>query len=499
MKKRFCALLLAVMVTASFAAGCSNADSSSDTSKGGNTSQTEKSSDTETDTSNEENSSAGNDKSDTATISDTQFKSVFQSGDKVIYNNGNCLYDVTDTAAPSFVEEKTEADNNSTDLPECVSLDQGKSVISGNEAFSFNHKDSESLSYYDLTDSSKVKMTKIDYADALEKAIKSKLGQDASSETLEALRYSADCMMSWCDGGDGSIYFLYVCPPENFNSYPELNYLLGKMSKDGKNIEFIGDDLNACSLAVKDGYIYYADNGYKYTGQTDTALDKDKIGIYKVKTDGSGKEKLVSVNPSADTDQSLSAISSIINRVEIIGDNLYYMAQDGSKETYLYRLPLGGGTPEKVTNDSICDYYIDTASNTLYFWDGSMNSSSPDGHTLFSQPVSGGEKKPLFCKLSARTGLGISVYGDYLYITDVNKFSGYNLVDKNKAADDHDACGQRYDLKTGKLEYLDCYAEVTYSVDELDIQKVESVGAMNISWNEYKDQPENELGVKIYQ
>ena len=456
MKKRLSTLLLASLVLVSVAAGCND--------------------------SNHQN--------------DTQTKSEFQSGNKVIYHNGTCLYDISDPDHPVFVEQEKAADNDNFNIPKCVVLEYGKCVISGNEAIGYYLDNYDTLCHYDLTDVSKCKLTEVDYKDAMEKAVKAKLGADAESETIEQLKYSSPYMQDWCEGEDGNIYFWYVCPPETFQTYPEMNYLLGRMSKDCQSIEFIGEDVNACSFALGNGYIYYADNGYLYTGQNETAPDKDKAGIYKMKTDGSQKEKLVSVRPSDDAAMSYNSLSTVTGRVEIVGDNLYYIAQDGSKETYLYRLPLSGGTPEKVTDESVCDYFIDSASDTLYFWDGSLNSISPDGCALYSMPVSGGEKKPLFQKLSARTGLGLSVNGNYLYISDGDKFTGYNI---RRSSDFSDIpCGQRYELSTGKFEYLDCYAEAKVSVDELCIQKIESVGAMTISWNEYKDRPENEKGVKVY-
>ncbi len=69
----------------------------------------------------------------------------------------------------------------------------------------------------------------------------------------------------------------------------------------------------------------------------------------------------------------------------------------------------------------------------------------------------------------------LNVAGDYLYIS-----------------------GQRYDLKTGKFEYLSCAADVEYKQDSFGITALDKIGPMNISWKEYSDIKEDDKGIKIY-
>ena len=77
-----------------------------------------------------------------------------------------------------------------------------------------------------------------------------------------------------------------------YTAHKALNHRLIRASKDGKKIEFVGgEDVRAVDFVVNDGWIYYADNGYVCEGNL-FSFDYSRVGIYKMKTDGSEKTRI---------------------------------------------------------------------------------------------------------------------------------------------------------------------------------------------------------------
>lgn len=490
MKKRVFALLLAAAALTSSATGCS---SQGDTSDAGNTSPTENNSDV-------------TDSGDTAAVSDTQFSTIFTLDRKTIYNNGNALIDVSDPDKPVFLNVKQEIAEESSKsnavtpaepLPSPVALEQYKSVLYGNEAISTYRDEAGKLYHYDMTDQQAVVKEVLYENGAWTSELRKKLGASVSDEDAE---YVSDMVMlqskGWTDGGDRYVYFYYVNTREYYFSWSSVNYIVGRFAKDGKGgVELMDDDIRANGIAVKDGYIYYADTGYVFDGQNIT-VDKDRTGIYKVKTDGTDKEKLVSVKAWGEEDKYV--LDNSAARLEIIGDDLYYIAQDGGEETYLYRLSLGGGDPVKVVEDSVSDYWIDTKADTIFYFDGVMNVSPADGKILYSMPLSGGESKALFRKRRTDSySMSFSTSGDYLYISDIDNYITIRMIEDVSEYDGIRPAGQRYNLKTGEMEYLRSYCPVKYEEGFLGVKTVVEMGSLVVEWVKYEDSPVED-GLTVY-
>ena len=134
------------------------------------------------------------------------------------------------------------------------------------------------------------------------------------------------------DAGDGYVYFRYCSQPEYFNQYMPTNYVLCRYDKNGGGLEFIGNDNGVASFDYKDGYIYFADNGFKAVSEYEYTVDKDGVGIYSMKADGTDVKKLVSVKPESDEDKNdqTRILKNVVGRVEVIGDDLYYIAEDAA-------------------------------------------------------------------------------------------------------------------------------------------------------------------------
>ena len=460
MKKRLCALLLAAALVTSFGAGCNNSG-------------------------------------DTAV--NTQTRTVMKVDEKIIYNSGSGLIDVTDPDKPVFLNIKQNPEessgNSSSDvkqaepLPKYVYLENHRSVNYGKEGLSTYYGDEAGIYHYDMTDPQAVIKETLYDSGSWKSEVSKKLDDSISDEDAE---YISDVFMlhctDWSDGGDGYVYFYYVNDREVFMKYAQLNYVVGRFAKDGKGgVEIMSDDIRANDIAVKDGYIYYADTGYVLNG-TNVSADKNRIGIYRVKTDGSDKQQLVSVKPWGKDDSYILSHSAL--HLNIIGNDLYYIAQDGGEESYLYKLSLSGGAPVKVVNGSVSGYWVDTNSNTLFYYDGVAGVLKSNGSILYSMPLSGGEPKAMFRKLSANDYTDdFSVVGDYLYISDKYDRINISYIEDANEYDDSRPAGQRYNLKTGEMEYLRSYCIVKRETDYSGFSIIKEIGPHNIEWVKYENCP----------
>ena len=481
-------MLLAAAVLTSFAAGCNQGNTSA-SPDGGNTAGTGKS-----------DSGSGN--GETAAVFDSQFSTIFFLDGKTIYNNGQCLIDVSDPDKPVFLNVKQDPEESSSDikmaepLPECVYLTKNTSVNYGKEGLE-THGDLGEIYHYDMTDPQAVIKETLYDSGSWKSEISKKLGnsisdEDAGEASDNIMKYSSD----WTDGGDGYVYFCYTYDSNHIYDYASINYSVGRFAKDGKGgVEFMPDDIKANNIAVKDGYIYYSDTGYVWDGKKITA-DRNRVGVYRVKTDGTDKQQLVSVKTWGKDDP--TKYDGSVSFLEIIGDDLYYIAQDGGEESYLYKLSLSGGAPVKVVNGSVSGYWVDTNSNTLFYYDGVAGVLKSNGSILYSMPLSGGEPKAMFRKLSANEYTDdFSVVGDYLYISDKYNRIGISYIEDANEYDDSSPAGMRYNLKTGEMEYLRSYCIVKRETDYSGFSIIKEIGPLNIEWVKYENRPVED-GITVY-
>ena len=97
-----------------------------------------------------------------------------------------------------------------------------------------------------------------------------------------------------------------------------------------------------------------------------------------------------------------------------------------------------------------------------------MKKSSPEGCSVYSMPLDGGDETELFNKLEVPTyGFWADVDGDYLYLSNYNRFVNY--VEEADASSYRS--GQRFNLKTKEMEKLSCTAKGELkSVDDIEIK-----------------------------
>ena len=145
----------------------------------------------------------------------------------------------------------------------------------------------------------------------------------------------------------------------------DLNYRLFRISKSGDTIEFVGDEnVRASDLVVSDGWVYYVDNGYTVMDDK-VKLDETRIGIYKIKADGSEKTKLVTAT-AKQYYISKSEPYSCACALTVYNGKLYYLFNSG--DDYLpYCVDLDGSNQELLCSRDAYAFAIDGENNTMYF------------------------------------------------------------------------------------------------------------------------------------
>lgn len=398
---------------------------------------------------------------------------VYKSDDGKYYVSGAALYNISDPDKPIYVSYN-DPDSENSDYPKYFCMNRYRMAQNGSEIIG-GYTDHGKIYKWNIGTDNTISGSVLYESDAWVGEIKEKL-KKYSSYTDEDFKTISKEMMNYCfdctDGADGYIYFRYTSQLEYFNDYIPMNFVLGRYDKNGGGMEFIGDDIGVVSFDCSDGYIYYADNGFKALSEHEFSVDSERAGIYRMKTDGTDVKKLVSVSPASEEEKNVQThmLNNIAGRVEVIGDELYYIAEDKTGDTYLYSISVDGGSPKQITKKPCADYYIDTDSETLYFKSGTMNMTRAEGCTVYSMLVNGGEETALYIKGNAPTrGNWAAADGDYLYITNYNLFVGFNTDEGEYLS------GQRFNLKTKEMENLICKAKTgTKSLSEIDIQWVKA-------------------------
>ncbi len=158
--------------------------------------------------------------------------------------------------------------------------------------------------------------------------------------------------------------WIYVRVAENLSGDPSNSYSLVRAKKDGSTIEFVCDDnrtrLRAVEFAVNDGWIYYSYNGYTFD-DSQISYTKDLAGVYKIKTDGTGKQALLKPQTLGNGWQ-----QGLTKNLTYFDNKLYYVGNE-DKNSRLYCVDTEGGSPEKLSNYSVDAFAVDSADRMLYF------------------------------------------------------------------------------------------------------------------------------------
>lgn len=245
-----------------------------------------------------------------------------------------------------------------------------------------------------------------------------------------------------CDGD--AVYFIYIPTMDYFKTECNIAYRLGKIAKDGSKIEFIGNEI-ASSYALKDGYIYYFDNGFTYDdgASNDYTIDYDRAGIYKMKTDGSDKQLLLGgLECPSDFPDTRNTLCS---NLKIFDDYLYFIDHSASGKSRVSRMKTDGTGLDYISNDGAYNYAVDTAANKLYYSNGQYSQVVTGKRTLNEVLINEKTETTLF-EFLRFTSADFSIYENYLYFIEPYQFASTGTGSF--------ICGARYNTESGKIDYL---------------------------------------------
>lgn len=239
-------------------------------------------------------------------------------------------------------------------------------------------------------------------------------------------------MTCWRLDGD-YVYFIYAPDKAYFMNEMDIAYRLGRISKDGLSIEFIGNEI-ASSYTVKDDWIYYYDNGYTYNKNLSEGyeIDYNRAGIYKMRGDGSNKQKLLGNLGKRGAE---SSYNELCDELEIYGEYIYFLDYTEVGRSRVCRMNTDGSDFEYVSENGAFDYTLDTENNILYYITGEYGQASVGQRTVYISYLGMKNDEVLFeYKYGGCSDL--TFYNNYLYFSD--DFTGglvglrYSIITKGK-------------------------------------------------------------------
>lgn len=295
-------------------------------------------------------------------------------------------------------------------------LSEGNSVVVNNNIYKYSYGD---LYKYSFTDNNyKLDEEIID--------ISSNFDNEYDSRSVSDLKT------------DGKyIYFIINPLTDYFKATPKGNYFkMGKMSLDGKEFELF--DTVASSYTISDGWIYYFNNGY--TANNDNySFDYEQAGLYKMKTDGSEREELISGKIN-NYKCSLFDMDNTITEIKANEDYIYFIDHSERGQGRVCRTKKDGSDYQVISDNTAYSITFDT-NNHMYY------SNSEDGVTnrkIYEVSLdSMGETKLFEVSLGSPY---LDCYDNYLYLS----CSDYSKNNEFLA-------GERYDIANKKVESIYCH------------------------------------------
>lgn len=134
------------------------------------------------------------------------------------------------------------------------------------------------------------------------------------------------------------IYFSYMS---------DGNYVISKMKNDGENVSKI-DAQAGKSFYVSGKNIYYINKNY----------DEEKYELYKIKTNGKGKNKIADINETVD-----------LSNINFNENEVYYTKKNESLEMAIYKMDLKGKKETKVVDVNGYTTSINIQNDWIYYPD----------------------------------------------------------------------------------------------------------------------------------
>lgn len=402
-----------------------------------------------------------NEPSETTVTTHTETTTPLEINIEDYYISGGSVTYIADPNNPVAVTFTNENDPDSD--PQSLVLNENKYAFDGQTFYCQQHNNNVS-EFYKYTFTTKTTCVKSVWV---------------TQDNLKKYLFGIDTYIDYGDGlacweyYDNYIYFSKQSPLYGTNEFGndilaltdyKLPHLLIKISTDGKTIEI--DDQIVNDLTIKDGFIYYYDSGLTEltmemtdnNGYTPTYyIDFDRVGIYKMDSDGNNKQLIKAGNVSEET-KNLD-INSLYIDLEVFGDYLYFKDNSKDGNGRVCRMKLDGTDFEYLTTNPVSEFTVDEKSNTLYY----------------SSVVIREAQKIIQLSLKDKTEKEI-VSVDVIRDSKLN-FKNNSLYFSNNylfesSSKELSTSGARYNLSTNKLEYLQRFYEFEEIKDDIFTKQI---------------------------
>lgn len=312
-----------------------------------------------------------------------------------------------------------------------------KTAYDGEYFYAQEGDDKSNLYKYRFTDSNEMERTVWVDEDTLKNSVVT---------TDSGIGYIGNMSEFQADGD--YIYFISLPSVEYLPTNLDVRFRLGRISKDGKIIEFIGDEI-ASSFTVLDGLIYFYDNGYNI--QTHE-IDESRAGIYKMKTDGTDKQLLLG-NLEADPSDDIERRNNVLcDKLRIYDDKLFFINYSKEGQSRLCSIKTDGSKLEYITQKGVDEYTIDEETDTVYYTVGQYGLTQVEARSLIKASI-GERKEELIIDKAIIRDPEIYFFDNYIYFVNPNQYHAGTLTTDMK----NSTIGMRFDLNDKKADIFTEY------------------------------------------
>lgn len=400
-----------------------------------------------------------------STTTNFEKSSILYNGSDEYYLSGYGAFLLGDDGSVSQVKSNYDSSDEHSNL----SVDINKSVFDGKILFAQENGTTTELYKFKVDGNDTVK--KEVWVD--ENTLINSVVVTEKNNSISQKRYTGNMQYWQLDGN--YIYFIYLPGIEYINNEQNIAYHLGRINIDGTNIEFVNNEI-ASTYAVKDGWIYYYDNGYRYDKSASKQYyDYDRIGIYKMKSDGTQKQLLYN-NFETDENDPRTNIT-YCDKMSIFDEYIYFIDYSKKGKSRVCRMKTDGTSMEYISQYGAFSYTLNIKNDNLYYATGQFGYVQTEARTIYEVSIKDNHETELF-KYNTTGYPEFSYYGNYLYFTS-SQFSPGN------SAESPGVCGMRYNLNNKTMQSLYGYIESNFEFNEYGIID-HIVGTSDYYWDKAK-------------